>query len=294
MLHAEATLRNARSSQLRDFLTDAGRMSNMLLVFLLLLVFVFAVDTARMRLLLRGNEGLLRETRAASDAKSQFISVVSHELRTPLTSITGSIKLLLGGGGGDLSDTARNLLTIANRNATQLARIIEDLLDIEKLEQGGDKLNREAIDLTRIADHAMQTFKALARQKDITLTGDIDRDVTFFGDASRLSRVLDNLLSNAMKFTPGGGEVSLTLRKLSDGLRIEVRDTGIGIAPDQLEKVFERFHQVDGTDQRKLGGAGLGLAIARTIVKLHGGAIRVESTLGEGTTFLVDLPKAMA
>lgn len=294
VLHAEATLRNARSSQLRDFLTDAGRMSNMLLVFLLLLVFVFAVDTARMRLLLRGNEGLLRETRAASDAKSQFISVVSHELRTPLTSITGSIKLLLGGGGGDLSDTARNLLTIANRNATQLARIIEDLLDIEKLEQGGDKLNREAIDLTRIADHAMQTFEALARQKDITLTGDIDRDVTFFGDASRLSRVLDNLLSNAMKFTPGGGEVSLTLRKLSDGLRIEVRDTGIGIAPDQLEKVFERFHQVDGTDQRKLGGAGLGLAIARTIVKLHGGAIRVESTLGEGTTFLVDLPKAMA
>ena len=290
LLHAETVVRERRAAELQGFLKDARMMGNMLLVFMLLLVFVFAIDSARLRLLLRGNSDLLTEARSASDAKSQFISVVSHELRTPLTSINGSIKLLLGGGGGTLNDTARNLLTIANRNAVQLARIIDDLLDIEKLEKGGDKLNREDIDLSQIVQHALQTLEAAAKQADIRLTGAVQSDIAYFGDASRLARVFDNLLSNALKFTEAGGTVHFSLRRGPGKILIDVRDTGIGIAPDQLDKIFERFHQVDGSDRRKLGGAGLGLSIAQTIVKMHGGTIEVESVLGKGTVFSIELP----
>ena len=293
LLHAESVVREQRRDELQAFLGTARMMGNMLLLFMLLLIFVFAVDSARLRLLLRGNRELLTESMAASEAKSQFISVVSHELRTPLTSINGSIKLLLGGGGGKLDDVARNLLTIANRNAVQLSRIIDDLLDIEKLEKGGAKLNIEQIDLSQLAKHAMQTLEDVARKSDVKLVGTIQNDLTYQGDGSRLSRVLDNLISNAIKFTEAGGTVTVVLRRAPNKMLIEVRDTGIGIPPEQISKIFQRFHQVDATDRRKLGGAGLGLSIAQTIVNMHGGDISVDSVLGEGTIFKVELPDTL-
>lgn len=290
MLHSRASLKDERRKQLSSFLDSAGQMGNLLLVFLLFLIFVFAVDSARLRLLLGSNVELLKASRSASEAKSQFISVVSHELRTPLTSINGSIKLLLGGGAGKLDDAARDLLTIANRNAVQLGRIIDDLLDIEKLEQGGASLNLERLDLSSLAEHVVTTVEPLARQREVRLSSSIEKGVLLTGDSSRLSRVLTNLLSNAIKFTEAGGKVTLALHSVDDRIVIDVSDTGIGIPPEHLDRVFDRFHQVDGTDRRKLGGAGLGLSIARTIVDMHGGTIEVQSVLGKGSVFCVELP----
>lgn len=225
--------------------------------------------------------------------KDEFISIVSHELRTPLTSIRGSLGLL-GSGKLDLSgERARRLVEIARENTDRLIRLINDMLDIERIETGAIAMRLEAVSSKALVDQAVDTVRGLAERAGVT----IETDVHVFelrADPDRVIQVLTNLISNAVKFSraDAGSVVSVEARAGESAARFNVTDRGRGIPADKLETIFERFQQVDSTDSREKGGTGLGLAISRSIVQQHGGAIRVESEPGQGSTFTFTIPFA--
>jgi PAS domain S-box-containing protein len=240
------------------------------------------------------NARLYREAQQANRMKDEFLATLSHELRTPLNAIVGWVKLLQSGGLD--ADTARRAVATIDRNARAQTQLIEDILDVSRIVAGKVNLNVAPVDLNAVADGALDSVRHAAEAKGIALhapgPGEPIHNVR--GDPDRLQQVVWNLLSNAIKFTPRGGNVWLRLAHLDGSAEIEVRDDGLGIKPEFLPHVFERFRQSDSSSTRPHGGLGLGLAIARHLVELHGGTVEVHSEgEGQGATFRVRLPVAV-
>ncbi|MDT0164104.1 ATP-binding protein [Actinotalea sp. AC32] len=221
--------------------------------------------------------------------KDEFTTVVSHELRTPLTSLKGALELLGHGLGGQLEPEAVRLVEMGRRNANRLARLVDDILDVERLSRGGIPMTRRPLDIHDLMQSAVATVQGMAAAKDIRIET-VPAEGVVWGDEHRLLQVLTNLLGNALRFSPEGSCITLHGERDVSAVRIGVTDQGVGIPEDSLDRVFDRFWQVDASSRRASGGTGLGLAIAKNIVEAHGGIIRVESTVGEGSTFLVCLP----
>lgn len=230
------------------------------------------------------------EAETANRLKDEFLAVLSHEIRTPLNPILGWARLLRT-GKHDEATTLRALETI-ERNAKIQTQLIEDLLDVSRILQGKLSLNIYAVDLSAVIAAGLETVRLAADAKSIQLQMDLTSNRSqVMGDSNRLQQVIWNLLSNAVKFTPTGGRVEVSLSQIEHDAQIQVIDTGRGISPEFLPHVFEYFRQADGKTTRTFGGLGLGLAIVRNLVELHGGTIRAESAgEGQGATFTVRLP----
>jgi signal transduction histidine kinase len=230
------------------------------------------------------------EAEAANRIKDEFLAVLSHELRTPLNPIVGWSSLLRT-GRLDAQKTAFALEAI-ERNAKLQTQLIEDLLDVSRIMQGKLNFNMMSVNLGTIVEAAVETVRLTAEAKSIDIQTDLDLTVgQVLGDPTRLQQVILNLLSNAIKFTNEGGNVIVRLSKAGSLAQVQVSDSGKGIHPDFIDHVFEYFRQEDGTTTRKFGGLGLGLAIVRNLVELHGGTVQAESMgEGQGATFTVRLP----
>ncbi len=226
--------------------------------------------------------------------KDEFLATVSHELRTPLTAILGWSRMLESGSLE--SDTARRAVETIKRNAKSQAQIIDDILDVSRIITGNLYLELQPIELESVLEAAVNVVRPTAEAKGIRIELNLESDpIAVSGDTNRLQQVFWNLFSNAVKFTPSGGGVSITLRRIDSHAEINVSDTGPGISPEFLPYVFDRFRQADSTSTRLHGGLGLGLAIARHLIEIHGGMIEATSGgPGEGATFTVRLPVAGA
>jgi PAS domain S-box-containing protein len=237
----------------------------------------------------RNEEERAREAEAAFRLRSEFLANFSHEIRTPLNGIIGYCDLLMREEGSRLTAHGRRDLNVVKKNAQTLLALINDILDLSKIEAGRLEVVVERVDLAELADECLATVKEYLKGKDVELRADIHERVAHVRtDALKLRQILLNLLSNAAKFTEAG-EVSLTVRAEGNEAVFVVEDTGIGIPTEQLPFIFEKFRQVDGSTTRKVGGTGLGLAIVRELSKVLGGSVEVQSTLGRGTTFTVRL-----
>jgi CheY-like chemotaxis protein/nitrogen-specific signal transduction histidine kinase len=221
--------------------------------------------------------------------KDEFVSVVSHELRTPLTSIHGSLGMLTSGLLQPDSDQGKRLLQIATDSTERLVRLINDILDIERIESGKVKMERETCNLADLIQSAVNVMQPLAQKAKVNISV-FSLSVELWADPDRIVQTLTNLLSNAIKFSSPGETVWLESQQQQDEILLTVKDQGRGIPPDKLDSIFERFQQVDSSDSRNHDGTGLGLAICKSIVQQHGGRIWVESALGEGSTFYFTLP----
>ena len=218
--------------------------------------------------------------------KNEFVSIVSHELRTPLTSIRGSLGLLDGGVVGELEPRTRSLVKIALSNTERLIRLVNDILDLDKIETGKLELRSETLDPVVLADEAIAEIAGFAEECGVTLVRAFEPTSKVRGDRDRLLQVLINLLSNAIKFSKPGDTVRVELEQVTPGtVRFSICDEGPGIAEDQLPKLFRKFSQLEESDTRSTGGSGLGLAISKAIVDAHGGVIGVESQPGVGSRF---------
>jgi signal transduction histidine kinase len=241
--------------------------------------------------------GLLRALRYATERKrlerlkDEFVSTVSHELRTPLTSISGSLGLLMGKAAGILPEPARRLLEIAHTNSQRLVRLINDILDIEKLESGRVVFNLRRVEVRSLVEKTIDAMKGFAeghavriRIENSSATADVR------ADADRLAQVVTNLLSNAVKFSPPHNEVTVSIEHAADLVRISVRDHGSGVPQEFKPRIFERFSQAETTNARRQGGTGLGLSIVKQIVERLGGEVGFVDATGGGTIFHVELP----
>jgi PAS domain S-box-containing protein len=222
--------------------------------------------------------------------KTEFISTVSHELRTPLTAIRGALSMLSDGTAGAIPGEARPLLDIALRNSERLVRLINDILDIEKLDAGRIELQLGQMQLGPLVDLALEQIGPYAREYGITVRRMDGDDATVQTDPDRFAQVMDNLLSNAIKHSPAGGEVRVGVQRQGDSVEVSVSDDGAGIPESFRQRVFERFAQADSSDARRRGGTGLGLAITRSLVERFGGQIGFITADGTGTRFHVRLP----
>ena len=248
---------------------------------------------------IRGEEGQLlgavvtfkdiTERRAMERMKDEFISVVSHELRTPLTSIRGSLGLLASGMLVTLPEKAQRMADIAVNNTDRLVRLINDILDIERMDSSRATVDKKLCDAADLVAQAAEVMRDMADKAGIGLEVSAQPS-ELWADPDRIIQALTNLIGNAVKFSPEGATVRLTTRHRDDQVLFQVEDQGRGIPADKLDRVFERFQQVDATDSREKGGTGLGLTICRSIVDQHGGRIWAESAVGEGSTFSFILP----
>ncbi|MCP3136111.1 response regulator [Pyxidicoccus xibeiensis] len=241
----------------------------------------------------RNEEERAREAEAAARLKSEFLANFSHEIRTPLNGIIGYCDLLMREEGNRLTAHGRRDLNVVKTNAKTLLALINDILDLSKIEAGRVEVVTEPVDLQELADECMATVKEYLKGKDVALTTHIDPSTRLLqSDALKLRQIMLNLLSNAAKFTDTG-EVALSVVPSGNDVVLTVEDTGVGIPSDQLPFIFEKFRQVDGSTTRKVGGTGLGLAIVRELSRVLGGTVSVTSTLGRGSTFTVRLPQAV-
>ena len=223
--------------------------------------------------------------------KDDFVATVSHELRTPLTSISGSLGLLVGRWAGELPESAARLLTIAHTNSQRLVRLINDILDIEKIEFGRVVFKMGQIDVRTLVEQTIESNRGFAEGYEVRIrldAGSVDGQVN--ADPDRLSQVVTNLLSNAIKFSPVNGEVLVTIEKDDNVIRISVHDQGTGVPADFKPHIFEKFAQADATSTRQKGGTGLGLSIAKQIVERLNGEMSFDDAVGGGTIFHVELP----
>ncbi|HDN65524.1 MAG TPA: HAMP domain-containing histidine kinase, partial [Methanosarcinales archaeon] len=222
--------------------------------------------------------------------KSEFVSMASHELKTPLTAIKLSMDVLrsLSGSEKDIR-TKDELLEIVDRNIERQNRLVTDLLDISRIETGTLKFNLEPVDLYDIIRESVKSMKDIAERKGISIHSNLEGEtLAITGDRDRLVQVFVNLIGNALKFTEKG-EIRIQVQMVAGHPEIRVSDTGIGIPPEELDRIFDKFHQVDSGLTREAGGTGLGLAICRGIIKGHGGSIIAESEVGRGSTFVIVL-----
>ena len=223
--------------------------------------------------------------------KSDFMATMSHELRTPLTSIIGYSDMLLSGMTGELNEKQSAFVDSILKGGEALLNLINDVLDLTKIEAGRLELNREAVDLRAALLGVLPVVKPRAQDKRIRISTFLPTDLPLvWADPGKLNQVLLNLITNGIKYTHENGSVSVEARTLDDSVEIWVNDTGIGIAREDQDKVFQRFTQIDSSATRSQGGTGLGLAIVRELVEMHGGAIRVQSKLGKGSSFIFTVP----
>ena len=239
----------------------------------------------------------LTERRQVERMKDEFLATVSHELRTPLTSVMGALGLIAGGAAGALPPAAVPLAEMARRNGERLGRLIDDVLDLTKLEGDRLALHLRPQRVRPLLREALAANQGYAARNDVTLLledgpGGTEPEVAL--DADRFLQVMANLLSNAIKHSPAGETVRVALQPQADGVRITVRDRGPGIAPEFRERLFEKFSQADGTDRRAQGGTGLGLYITRMLVERMGGRIAADEAAGEGSAFSLHFPGATA
>jgi PAS domain S-box-containing protein len=238
----------------------------------------------------------ITERKQVEKMKDEFVSVVSHELRTPLTSIHGSLGMLTSGLLSTTSEQGKRLLQIATDSTERLVRLINDILDIERIESGKVKMERENCDLRDLINSAINIMQALADKAGVSLSiqnsnsSSNNLSIQLWADPDRIIQTLTNLFSNAIKFSEPGSTVYLMTELQKDQVLVTVQDTGRGIPEDKLESIFERFQQVDSSDSRNHDGTGLGLAICKSIVQQHGGKIWVKSVLGQGSSFYFTLP----
>ena len=233
----------------------------------------------------------ITERKRVDQLKTDFISTVSHELRTPLTSIRGSLGLIRGGAVGEFPPEAGEMLKIAENNTERLLLLINDILDIQKIEAGEMQFKFQSLDLTELTERALKDNETYGREYAVHFKLlPAEGEFPIYGDPDRLSQVLANLLSNAAKYSPEGDEVEVSISRHNDSLRVSVTDHGPGIPEEFQPRLFQKFSQMDSSSTRKKGGTGLGLSIARAIVEKHGGRIGCLSREGIGTTFYVDFP----
>jgi len=222
----------------------------------------------------------------------EFYSMVSHELRTPLTSVHASLRILEAGIAGPLTDQVSQLVLIARTESDRLIRLINDILDIRKLEAGMLELRMDDLDVEKTVESCLAAMKGMADSAGVKLVSQFDWKGTIVADPDRTTQMLDNLVSNAIKFSNSGSQVSVRVSFKDNLIRFSVQDFGPGIAPSQICKLFGKFQQLDCTDARPKGGSGLGLAITKAIAEQHGGHVGVKSQVNEGSTFWIDLPLA--
>ena len=225
--------------------------------------------------------------------KSEFVSTVSHELRTPLTSIRGSLGLIAGGVAGQLPDAVKSLVEIAKNNCERLIRLINDILDIEKIESGKIQLDLQVLALKPLLTQVLAANEGFGAAKNVRLRLVCpDETLQVYADSDRLTQVVTNLLSNAMKFSPPDETVEVRVSRAGLGVRVEVRDRGPGIPDEFRKRIFQKFSQADSSDTRQNSGTGLGLNISKAIIERLGGSMGFESEAGAGTTFFFELPQA--
>jgi signal transduction histidine kinase len=234
-----------------------------------------------------------RRVREGNQLKSEFVSLVSHELHTPLTAISGYLDLLLEAHGTQSPAKQQELLGIVKRNADRLIKLIDDLLDLSRIESGKVELRATALDIIALITEVVSFLQPQIEAKGQRLS--FDRTQTLpavAGDAERIRQILINLLSNAHKYTPQGGQIWLTARAADGWVRLDVRDNGIGLWPDEQARLFDKFFRARSPGTQGVEGTGLGLPITRLLVERHGGQITVTSAPGAGSTFSFTLPVA--
>jgi len=241
------------------------------------------------------NEQLMKlnaELRSLDEMKSNLLANVSHELHTPLVSIKGYTEMILKRRLGPLTPEQERGLGVALKNIDRLIEMIDNLLSFSRIEKGDTQLHLEDVPLWQIVDEAIEMVGERMRRKNLSVTTEYETDeLVVRGDRVKIGQVLVNLLTNAVKFNTEGGRITLTVRKGGGGfLEVDVADTGVGIPPEALEKIFERFYQVDSTPRRKYEGTGIGLSIVRDILRMHGCMIKVTSQVGQGSVFTFTLP----
>jgi signal transduction histidine kinase len=222
--------------------------------------------------------------------RSEFLAMLSHDLHTPLTAIKGSLDVLLHEGVG--IELSRELLGIAQKNADRLFRMVSDILDIARIESGRFEIHPEPFDIVLPLRATIDRLRRLVQDKEITLRLQVpDRLPRVSADGHRMEQVFTNLLGNALKFTPRGGQITVTAQEFPTEVLVEVRDSGMGIPAEHLEPIFDRFYRVPLPAGEKVEGSGLGLSICKAIVEEHGGRIWVESVVGQGSAFSLTLPR---
>jgi signal transduction histidine kinase len=265
-------------------------------------VLYFVVDCSRVhRALYKENvrrlDDLRHQQATTADAlrvKSDFLSTMSHELRTPLTSIRGAIDIMGSGHFGELPNRINSVVHIAQRNCSILITLINDILDLQKIESGSMSYNIDMIDVVDLVRHSVTANEPYADQLGIKLEFEsVSQPIVALGDFQRLSQVLSNILSNAAKFSAPKSTVTITVLEREGRVRVSVCDTGIGLAEADAAKVFDRFSQIDATDSRSFSGTGLGMNISRRIMEAHGGLISYTKNAGPGTTFFIELDQAI-
>ena len=224
--------------------------------------------------------------------ENEFISLVSHELRTPMTSMMGALDLLGSGQLGTLTEQGQKVLNIGIKNTERLIRLVNDILDLERMKSGKITMQQVEYDIVKLLIHAIETMQPMAEKAQINLSLEITtpEPINLYIDPDRILQTLTNLLSNAIKFSEPNQTIYIKADKQLDWLQILVQDSGRGIPPNKLQTIFDRFQQVDASDSRQKGGTGLGLAICKHIIEQHNGKIWVESTVGQGSTFYIHLP----
>jgi signal transduction histidine kinase len=230
------------------------------------------------------------ELKRADRIKDEVTQNVSHELRTPLTFVKSYVEVLLDGGAGPLSDEQRDYLAIVAEKTSVVTRLVNDIMALQQEEQSPARM--APVSLSEVARKALRGCAATAEKSGIALVEYLPDDIApIAGDQDKLLQVFDNLLGNAIKFSPEGGQITVTVEDAGTTVQASVADQGIGIPGDQHRLIFERFYQVDGSARRRFGGTGLGLAIVKGIVEAHEGQVWVESELGKGSTFSFCIPK---
>ena len=245
-----------------------------------------AIDKAR---LYDETRRAYEDLRQMDRLKDEFVSNVSHELRTPLTFVKGYVEYLLEGYAGELTSEQREALTIVLDRSDAVVRLVNDIISLKRAEMY--VVDLAPVDLAEVAHACAQGSLAAANKAGRDDRAGLCAHLPHvLGDAKRLGQVFDNLIGNAIKFSPNGGVVTVRLLRQYDRVQVRIRDTGIGIPKEQLNKIWDRFYQIDSTSTRRFAGTGLGLAIVKRIVEAHRGEITVESTMGEGSTFCFTLP----
>jgi signal transduction histidine kinase len=229
----------------------------------------------------------LRRLSELSQMKANFVANVSHELRTPLTHVKGYLELLVTESLGPLTDEQRHALEISQKSAGKLESMIEDLIMFSLASRGEMSMKQEAVDIERIGKLTIKAAAQKGEERGVGVRAVVDQNLPFVqGDSEKITWLMNQLLDNAVKFTPSGGHVILSLMKEGTNLvMVSVTDTGIGIPASRLQEIFEPFHQLDGSSTRRAGGTGLGLSLVRQIVEAHGSLLDVQSIEGKGTTF---------
>jgi PAS domain S-box-containing protein len=237
----------------------------------------------------------ISERKEMDRLKSEFVSTVSHELRTPLTSIRGTLGLVMGGAVGELPEKAHEMVEIAERNTLRLLELVNDILDMEKIDSGRMEINPKPMEIRTLIEQAIVDNRAYAEQFGVEFVqapGDVSG--TVLGDETRLVQVMANLLSNAAKFSSKGSKVEIAIEDADTRVMVKVTDHGMGIPESFRDQIFERFTQADMSDKRQSGGTGLGLSISAAIIDAHGGTLDFDSEVGKGTSFYFDLKKVAA